>query len=78
MNASSRCRELLLILRDHVIHVLPTLKSFHLFFSPAKCWNKTKLWCVWENPAGCVGLGTEQISVLTGKERKVFGRNLSI
>lgn len=43
------------------------------FFSPTKCWNRTKLWCAWESPAGCVGLEVEQISVLTGEERKVFG-----
>lgn len=59
-----------------VIHVLVSPKVFQLFFSPTKCWNKTKLRCVWESPAGCVGLGIEQTFVLTREEEEVFGINL--
>lgn len=62
---------------DGVIHVLPTPN--HSIFSSLQQSARTKQnWGVWESPAGCVWLGTEQLSVLTGEERKVLGINLFI
>lgn len=62
---------------DGVIHVLPTTKH-SIFSSPQRSAGTKQNWGVWESPAGCVWLGTEQLSVLTGEESKAFGMNLFI
>lgn len=62
---------------EGVIHVLPTPKH-SIFSSPQQSAGTKQKWGVWESPAGCVWLGAEQLSVLTGEERKVFAINLFI
>lgn len=62
---------------DGVTYVLPTPKH-SIFSSPQQNAGIKQNWAVWESPSGCVWLGTEQLSVLTGEERNVFGINLFI
>lgn len=62
---------------DGVTYVLPTPK-YSIFYSPQQNAGTKQNWSMWESPAGCVGLEREQLFVLIGKERKVFGLNLFI
>lgn len=62
---------------DGVTYVLPTPKH-SIFSSPQQNAGIKQNWAVWESPSGCVWLGTEQLSVLTGEERNVFGIKLFI
>lgn len=62
---------------DGVIRVLPT-PNHSIFSSLQQSAGTKQNWGVWESPAGCVWLGTEQLSVLTGEERKILGINLFI